>query len=107
MSDKYLVPPPCTTEGESLMDWLELNARTAIARDRQFRVVLRKGPGMTPAQFVYVTVEAATLWQMAQHGPITCVLNSHIVSEAKKLAWTPRFDYWGDPVEELTEEESK
>ena len=86
------------------MGWLVLNARAAIARDRQFRVVLRTGPGIAPAQFVYVNVEADTLWRMAQHGPITCVLNSYIASEAKKLAWTPRFDYWGDPVEELTEE---
>jgi hypothetical protein len=86
------------------MDWLELNARTAIARDRRFRVILRPGPGEAPAQHVRVTVEADTLWQMAQHGPITCVLNSHIVSEAKKFAWTPRFDYWGDPVVEIIEE---
>jgi hypothetical protein len=86
------------------MDWLELNARTAIARDRQFRVILRKGPGLAPAQFVYVTVEADTLWQMAQHGPITCVLNSHIANEAKKLSWTPRFEFW-DEIEEITEED--
>jgi hypothetical protein len=86
------------------MDWLVLNARTAIARDRQFRVILRKGPGLAPAQHVYVNVEADTLWQMAQHGPVGCQLNSYVANEAKKLAWTPRFDYWGDPVEELTEE---
>jgi hypothetical protein len=86
------------------MNWLELNARTAIARDRRFRVVLRPGPGEAPAQFVYVHVEADELWRMAQHGPITCVLNSYIASEAKKLAWTPRFEFWDDPIEELTEE---
>jgi hypothetical protein len=87
------------------MDWLELNARTAIARDRQFRVILRKGPGLAPAQFVYVNVEADELWRMAAHGPIGPVLNAHLANQAKKLAWTPRFDYWGDPVEELTEED--
>jgi hypothetical protein len=86
------------------MDWLVLNARTAIARDRQFRVILRKGPGLAPAQFVYVNVEADTLWRMAQHGPITCVLNSYLANQAKKLAWTPRFDYW-DEIEEITEED--
>jgi hypothetical protein len=87
------------------MDWLELNARTAIARDRQFRVILRKGPGIAPAQHVYITVEADTIWEMSMHGPIGPVLNAHVANKARKLAWTPRFDYWGDPVEELTEED--
>ena len=50
-----------------------------------------------PVQFVHVNVEAATLWRMAQHGPVTCVLNSYIANEAKKLAWTPRFDYGAIP----------
>jgi hypothetical protein len=86
------------------MNWLEMNARTAIARDRRFRVPLRPAPGANPVQIVDLVVEADTLWQMAQRGPVTCQLNSHIANEAKKLAWTPRFDFWGDPVEELTEE---
>jgi hypothetical protein len=86
------------------MDWLEMNARSAIARVRRFRVILRKGPGEAPAQHVYITVEADTIWEMSMHGPTTCVLNSHVANEAKRFAWTPRFDYWGDPIEELTEE---
>jgi hypothetical protein len=85
------------------MNWLEANARTAIARDRRFRVPLRPGPGVDPVQFVHVEVEADELWALARHGPITCVLNSYIVNQAKKLAWTPRFDFWG-AVEEITEE---
>jgi hypothetical protein len=67
-------------------------------------VILRKGPGLAPAQHVYINVEADTIWEMSMHGPVNCVLNAHVANEAKKLAWTPRFDYWGDPVEELTEE---
>jgi hypothetical protein len=86
------------------MDWLVLNARNAIARDRQFRVILRPGPGEAPAQHVYVTVEADALWEMAAHGPIGPVLNAHLANQAKKFAWTPRFEFWDDPIEELTEE---
>jgi hypothetical protein len=81
------------------MSWFtDRNTSEIVSRDRSFRVALRPSEKGDPREFD-VEVKANTLWEMAKHGPVGLVANSHILNEATKLA-PDGFAWWGDPITE-------
>jgi hypothetical protein len=79
------------------MNWFaNLNTAEIVSRDRSFRVALRPCEKGDPREFD-VEVKANALWDMAKHGPVGLVANSHILSEAAKLA-PVGFGWWGDEI---------
>jgi hypothetical protein len=83
------------------MSWFSnLNTGEIVSRDRSFCVALRPGPAVERVQVVDVAVKAATMVEMAKHGPLGLVLNAHLINEARKFA-PDGFGYWDDPIREL------
>jgi hypothetical protein len=83
------------------MNWFtNLDPAEIVSRDRSFRVVLRPGANADLAQIVDVGVASDTMVEMAKHGPVGLVVNSHVLNLANKVAWSG-FGWWGDPIHEL------